>query len=224
MGRRATRVSLVGNPDHNEAWFSVELRGGWTAVYRLIPRDGRPIVTELRVLPSADWQETDPERVLVGAPVHTRANGEPLGGHEIPGDGLTAAVLKNEVVMGRHIYELLPAWLRKNRLSHFSTLFAALLGSLGFDLERKPRRGRRGPKGWPDEDYARLASDYVTACKSGSRSPVADVAKYHGLKVTALRAALNRARKRGLLTRQTGGRAGGQLTARANAVLKGSKG
>jgi len=213
MGRRATRVSLVGNPDHNEAWFSVELRGGWTAVYRLIPRDGRPIVTELRVLPSD-------EKVLVGAPVHTTANGEPLGGHEIPGDGLTAAVLKNEIVMGRHIYELLPAWLRKNRHSHFSTFFASLLGSLGFDLERKPRRGRRGPKGWPEEEYAQLAADYVRACESGSRSPVVDVAKARGMKDSALRAALSRARERGLLTRQTGGRAGGQLTPRAKALLR----
>ncbi len=205
MARRATRVNLVGIRDRNEAWFYVELRGGWTAVYRLIPRDGRPIVAELRVLPNE---------------VHTTANGEPFGGHEIPGDGLTAAVLKDEVVMGRHIYELLPAWLRKNRHSHFFTRFHALLASLGFDFEKKPRRGRRGPKGWPDEDYAQLADDYVRACKSGSRSPVADMAKARGMKDTALRAAVSRARKRGLLTRQTGGRAGGQLTQRAKALLR----
>jgi hypothetical protein len=132
--------------------------------------------------------------------------------------------------MGRHIYELLPAWLR--RLKHGvgatpvkvgdrdSTLFDALVGSVGVDPERKPRRGRRGPKGWPEVDYARLAADYVTACESGSRSPVADVAKVSGMTVSALRAALRRAQARGLLMRQTGGRAGGQLTPRAEALLR----
>jgi len=210
---RPNRVRLVFNPP-NEAWFYVQLRGGWTAVYRLTPRDGRPVVAELRVLPS---------------PVNTkRDNGEPLGGHEIPGDGLTAAILKDEVVIGQHIYNLLPAFLRQTRRGVGAapvgvggrTLFDTLVGPLSFDLERKPQRTRRGPKGWPDEDYARLAADYVRAWGSGSHSPAVDVAKVYGMKVSAVRAALNRARKRGLLTPGTGGRAGGQLTPRAKALLR----
>ena len=211
---RITRVSLVLNSDANEAWFHVQLRGGWTAVYRLTPRDGRPVVAELRVLPS---------------PVNTKPDGEPLGSHEIPGDGLTAAILKDEVIIGRHIYEYLPDHLRQTRRGvgsapvrvggRASTLYDALVGSLSFDLESKPPRTRRGPKSWPDEDYARLAADYVQACESGSRSPVADVAKAREMKTSALRAALDRARKRGLLTRETGGRAGGQLTPKAKALL-----
>lgn len=83
------------------------------------------------------------------------------------GDGLTAAVLKDQVVIGRHIFDLLPRYLRQRRSpenvgatrvrvgDRITTLYDVTVGALGFDPERRPRRGRRGPKGWPDEEYAR---------------------------------------------------------------------
>ena len=212
MARRS-RLSLVVDPDADTVWFYVALRrGGWTAAYRLVSTNRRPVVVELRVFPT--------NGINIDIPL------------KVPPDpsGLTAALLKEEVVMGRHIYEMLPAWLRqvrngvgsdpiKNTEGGVVTLYDSLLGCM-FNPEVKPRHGRRGPKGWPDEEYARLASDYLTACKSGSRSPVADVAKARGTTVSALRATLNRARKRGLLTSQKGGRAGGQLTPQAKALLR----
>ena len=200
-------------------WFCVELRGGWTACYLLRGRDGRPVVVELRVLPS---------------PVNTAPDGSPVGHHEAPGDGLTAATLKDRVVMGRHVYELLPAAMQQSRggvgatpvrdaEGRQLTLFDAFFGALGFNPSAKPRRGRRGPKPFPDRHYAALAADYVDACSSGSRSPVKDVATARGMTPAALRTALHRARNRGLLTRQTAGRAGGQLTRRAKRLHRGKE-
>ncbi|MGH9380853.1 MAG: hypothetical protein ACRD2Z_09610, partial [Thermoanaerobaculia bacterium] len=188
-------------------------------------------MAELRVVPT-------PPPDAEGRPVvvHFRPDGEPLGHHEPPGDGLTAGLLKDELVVGRHIYEYFPRALRQARdsavwslpvvfegkdgeVKQETTLFDLYFGSRGFDPEVKPKRPRRGPKGWPDEDYARLADAYLKACESGSRSPVADVAAERGMTADALRQALHRARRRGLLTRQTTGRAGGELTPRARALL-----
>ncbi len=209
MARR-TRFRL-GTDSTGALWFAVALEGSWTACYRLRARDGRPVVIELRIVP------TPPDEV-----VNLSTDGEPQGHHEAPGDGLTAGILKDQVVMGRHVYELLPQALRmasrKGQLG--GELFSEMVGALGFDPDSKPRRGRRGPKGWPDEDYVRLAVDYIARCESGSRSPVADLAETRGTSVDAVRQALYRARKRGLLTRQKKGRAGGQLTAKAKKLLR----
>lgn len=209
MARR-TRFRL-STDSTGALWFAVALEGGWTACYRLRARDGRPFVTELRVVP------TPPDEV-----VNLRKDGEPQGHHEPPGDGLTAGILKDEVVIGRHVYELLPEALRmasrKGQLG--GEMFGEMVGALGFDADAKPIRGRRGPKGWPDEDYVSLAVDYIARCKSGSRSPVADLAEGRGTSVEAMRQALYRARKRGLLTKQKKGRAGGQLTTTAKKLLR----
>ncbi len=215
------RLSLT---DDGHLWFCIPLRGGWTACYLLVPRDGRPVVVELRLLPT-------PSECVV----HIRPDGSPQGHHEPPGEtGLTAAVLKDRVVIGRHIYEVLPAALRSMRDGQIgrspvvlggrqTTLFDALFGKL-INPDMPPKRGRRGPKGRTDAELAKLAADYLKACESGSRSPVADVARVRGMTDMALRTVLYRARKRGLLTKQTTGRAGGQLTPRARVLLRhGSK-
>lgn len=188
-----------------ELWLYVELRKGWTACYRIQAVNGRPMAAELRVLPT---------------PVNVTKEGQPSGHHEPPGDGLTAGLLKDEVLLGRHVYELLPAALRSSSTGWSGPLLERFFGSLGFGPDFKPERGRRGPKGEPDEYYARLAAAYVKTCKKGSPSPVANMAKARGVSAATLRQALLRARKRGLLTRQTAGKAGGELTPRAKSLLK----
>lgn len=208
-----------GITEAGHLWFCLTLRGGWTACYRVIGREGRPVVAELRVLP------TPPGEVA-----HAREGEGPQGHHEPPGGGLTAATLRDEVVMGRHVYEILPEALGSVRRGvgatrvrsggRDTTLFDALFGSLGFNPGQKPKRGRRGPKARPDREFAELAARYLAACESGSRRPVADVAEREGRSLEAVRQDLYRARKKGLLTRQTAGRAGGQLTPRAKKLLK----
>lgn len=216
---RPTRFRFLVR-EAGDLWFCLTLRGGWTACYHLTGREGRPVVDELRVFP------TPPGEVAHAHP----DTGEPKGHHEAPGDGLTAATLRDEVVMGRHVYEILPAALGSVRRGvgatrvrsggQDTTLFDALFGSLGFNPGQKPKRGRRGPKARPDREFAELAAEYIAACEEGSRRPVADIAERQGRSLEAVRQDLYRARKKGLLTRQTAGRAGGQLTPRAKALLR----
>lgn len=188
-------------------WFCLALDGGWTACYRLIPADGRPVVAELRVVPAPP-----------GAVVNIQADGSPLGHYEPPAGGLTAATLRDEVTLAAHVYELLPRALQSSGTSGHDWL-SQLFGALGFD-PREPRRPRRGPTGWPDADYARLAADYLAFVEAGSRRPVIDLALARNEPEETVRQQLVRARRRGLLTRQTAGKAGGQLTERAKRLLK----
>ena len=210
-GRLVRERYTFATTDAGHLWFCVQVAGGdFNACYRLVPRDGRPLVAEFRLVPTA---HCDDRRVNI------RPDGEPLGDPEPVGAGITAGLLKTDVPIGEHIYEVLPAALKKHRDGPFGALYTLTVGELGFDPEKKPQRGRRGPKGWPDEEYARLAAAYVERCAAGSRSPVVDVATAHGMTPDGVRGSLSRARKKGLLTRQTQGRAGGQLTAKAKKLI-----
>jgi hypothetical protein len=82
-----------------------------------------------------------------------------------------------------------------------------------------PRPGRRGRD---DRAYAEVAALYVKACSSGSRRPLADLAKRLGYSESRLRSILNAARseRRGLLTKAPRGRHGGELTPKALDLLQ----
>ena len=192
-------------------WFVVHLQGGWRAAYRLIPRDGRPVVAELRVYPLlGDLPDLNPGEWAV------ELRGFAALEH-VPNDGVTAGLIKDQVIPGEHIYDLLPRFLERHTLR---SMFEPWLRGLGYDPGRKPHVPRRGPKGWPDREYAELPSFYLERCNAESRSPVKDTAERYGMKPSAFRAALSRARNRGLLVRTTRGRAGGRLTSRAQNLLR----
>jgi transposase-like protein len=202
-------------------WFIVPLKGGWRVAYRLFPRDGRPFVAEMRVYPyEGDLPGLNPGEWAVE-----------LRGLEadVPESGITSSLLNDQIALGRHVFDDFPASLRTARDGavgrmpltvggRITTLYDSLLGGLGFNPDVKPRR--RGPAGWSDSEYVRLAQQYLERCKAGSRSPVKDLAKAHGMTEVAARAALHRARQRGLLSRQKQGKAGGELTPRAKNLLR----
>ena len=205
-------------------WFILPLKGGWRVAYRLFPREGRPVVAELRVYPYAgDLPGLKPGDWAV----------ELLGFEaEVPGDGITASLLNEQVVLGQHVFEIFPRALRRtrdgvgstpvrDRDGNVITLYDALLGGFGFDPGVKTRR--RGPKGWSDLEYATLAQEYLDRLRA-SRSPVKDLAEARGMSEVGARAAVHRARNRGLLSRQKQGRAGGELTPRAKALLRQASG
>lgn len=202
-------------------WFIVVLKGGWRVAYRLFPREGRPVVAEMRIYP---YEGDLPD--LEAAEWAVKLRGFDA---EVPGNGITSSLLYEQVAIGRHVFDDFPASLRNFRDGglgktqvkvggRITTLYDALLGGLGFDPEVKPRL--RGPSGWSDAEYVRLAQQYLERCKAGSRSPVKDLAKAHGMTEVAARAALHRARQRGLLSRQKQGKAGGELTPRAKTLLR----
>lgn len=80
-------------------------------------------------------------------------------------------------------------------------------------------RGKRpGRRGHPDSYHARLAVEYETWLDSGERLAV--LAERVHLTESGLRAALNVARSKGLLTDAPRGRAGGEATERARRLLR----
>lgn len=196
-----------------DLWLLVDTPAGWRAAYRVVAREGRPVVAELRLFPLDDAPG------LEAAQWSTELCGDRA---VVPGDGLTSRVLKETAVPGRHVFELLPQAVKEALASgvQFDQVnVSALLGALGFNdaTKAEPRRGR------PPAllRYARLCADYVAACKAGSRSPVEAVARLHRIKLETARQMLHRSRaKYGLLTRQTAGLPGGELTPRCRALLR----
>ena len=83
-------------------------------------------------------------------------------------------------------------------------------------------RPRPGRKGRPDSEYAMWAARYVSACRQDARRPIARLTKEHANHTESkLRAILNKARNRGLLTATPQkGVAGGRLTKRALQLLQ----
>jgi hypothetical protein len=214
-----------------QLWFCVAERDGWTFCYRLIPSERHPVVAEVRIVPTP-----------AGDVVSEGRGGEPEGLEVPPDGGLTAGTVRDRFTLAEHVYEVLPRAFRQ--LDHASAVEVVELGttadgetypvftgqahpgvmsvlaeSLGLEPGLEPRAGRRGPK----VDLvrsARICADYLTACAAGSRSPAADAARRHDMTPVAVRAVLKRARTRdGLMTRQTQGKAGGELTPRAEEIL-----
>ena len=80
--------------------------------------------------------------------------------------------------------------------------------------------GRRvGRAGRDDQYYARWAAEYADALTT-SGNPVAEMAKRHHLSASQIRNLMHACRKRGMLTAAPRGRAGGELTPRAIALLR----
>lgn len=83
-----------------------------------------------------------------------------------------------------------------------------------------PSWGAPGATGHADEAYAYVAFLYRLAALAGSRSPVESLAESMGCSRATASTRLTAARKRGLLTGSSRGRAGGRLTAKAKRLLE----
>lgn len=196
-----------------DAWFEVPLQGTWAtapwrASYRVRPEGDRVVVVEVRVIPHLGNPGADPGEWNAETAV-------------IPKGGMAARLIRDELVLGTHIHEMLPAFLNRTRQNLPAALFDAWLVRLGYPAEvaKGPgARAGRGPKGRSDRELAELAAVYVS--KRGERAPVKVTAKEVGLHPTVLRDVLHRARKRGVLTRTKQGHAGGQLTPYGRSLLR----
>jgi hypothetical protein len=206
--------SVVSDGTHR---FKVGGPGGhWEVIYTLAAADGQPVITEMRV------------RARRGKPV--------------PGGGLSTRFLR-AIRLGEHLAQIssrLKQGLVEGRpVEDRTTVIEAGPGHTGgIRVDESPadflreaaeqlgmteppsERKRRGRPGRSDYDYARLASKYVDAIARGSRYPVKDLAKSESYSASHVRDAIHTARERGLLTRTAAkGRAGGELTKKAIAVL-----
>lgn len=202
-----------GSMDRVDAWFEVPLGGTWQtapwrAAYRVRPWGDRVVVVEVRVFPH------------LGSP--GAAGGEwNVETGVVPEGGMSARLIRDHLVLGTHVHELLPAFLNRTRKSFPAATFSDWLDRLGY-----PAKVRKGPgarageesKGRTDRELAELAAVYVS--KRGERAPVEATAEEVGLPATVVRDALHKAREKGVLTRTQQGRAGGELTPWAMALLE----
>lgn len=84
------------------------------------------------------------------------------------------------------------------------------------DISVSTRVGRRGRD---DRYYAKWAAAYVDALTRSGR-PIEDLRRRHSLSASQVRNLVHACRKRGLLTSSPSGRAGGDLTDSARALLE----
>lgn len=189
------------------ASLAVQLDDDWIVAYRLIPQGDQLIVAEVRIFPGQLNMFSGPEP------------DEQTWARPIPDRGLTARGLR-QIPLGKHLR------LAQKEAAQEERMFESAPPSFqrfAWPLERDRRRP--GPKGWPDQHYAKIAAAYVDALAGGSRRPVNDATEFlkkQGLPYSKdrIRDAVSEARRRGLLTPAQRGRAGGRLTDRAQKLLE----
>jgi hypothetical protein len=125
----------------------------------------------------------------------------------LPPPALTAVIIRSASVS--RLYELVRGYV---------SISPQLGIPLDIDLEEFARNPRPGRRGRPDAFYARLAAQYVDLLRTSS-TPTKDLAELRNYSASSTRDFLNQARKRGLLTPSSVGRAGGELTEKARELI-----
>ncbi|MGH2597262.1 MAG: hypothetical protein ACRDH7_15065 [Actinomycetota bacterium] len=198
-----------------EPWIEVQVEPQWMAAYRIVVKDGRPVVAEVRLFPSEDDHR-------IPGRWSNKPDAVPEGG--LSGRAIRQLRLKDPI-------GLLPKLMQNIRRRHGQEAAAQLLGRFGLDRKVPIAPRRPGRAGRPDLFYARWAAAYVALVEAGSRQPVKDLAedppipiegyvsKGQHASVESVRGIINEARKRRLLTRPPPGKPGGRLTAKAKTIL-----
>ena len=179
-------------------WLTAPIDARWKVLYRIEIVHERVIFGEARIVAS---------------------------GRTIPPDGVTAPVLRS-VAVGEHRRGLIEEFSRVSaRLGEAaeqlgdltrSDLVGAGLPLALFELDAPKRRPRTRKN---DLWFAEVAKSYAALVEAGSTRPIPALAKLLGLSSNTTAGAVRDARAKGFLTRTTGGRAGGRLTAKAKRIL-----
>lgn len=217
----------------HEAWIEVDIGDGWRAAFRLVPYRGQPVIGELRVFPADRYPGREPGAWRADV-LGVRAGGaaplrKSLPGRREPVDcpavrqGITARLLRR-IPLGAHLRHA-GEFMARLKITHPN--MGRDLAAWGFvrpgttEKEVAPAQ-RRG--GRPDRFYALLAAVYVARIAAGSRRPVADLAARRKLPTAVVRDMIHEARQRDLLTGGRQGAPGGQITARAEKLLRSRRG
>jgi hypothetical protein len=154
-----------------------------------------------------DWETIYEFRDVKGRPVVASIRIAPRTDGPVPPD--LPATLVRELLRPGEAVEIARKYMTDPLTNASATVLPMMRELLDRYHDSRPRRGKRQP----DHFYAAIASCYVHAIASGSHNPVAVAADQLGEKDTFVSQALNRARKRELLTRpDSPGKAGGYLT------------
>jgi hypothetical protein len=201
------------------AWVhGIEIDGDWTACLRLALQRGRVVVSEMRVFPRRDGQHDMGE--WAGSAQGLLA--------QVPIGGLTSRLLRRVPVhehlrftgdLLRHLKH--PSTLQYGRgAKNIAKILGVELGRASSVTTRPAvttaRRGGRPPT--PEDVLLAAAATYSEAVAK-RRHPVQTTAKKLRVTLGRARDLIHRARLRGLLTPVPQGRGGGELTARARALL-----
>ncbi len=197
-----------------DCWFEQAMPGGWVAASRLVPRDGRPIVAELRVFPRQESSTCQPGEWAAESQGFTAP---------VPTGGLTARMLKT-IRLGTYLDDatrIIRGMERKwgRKAVHGDMRLLTRHGFIPASRQATSRSGR--PPSHDDVFYAKLAQDYVRIIDQGNaRSPVKQLARKRSFSPEHTSQLLHRARERGMLSAIPNvGVAGGRLTALARSLL-----
>lgn len=200
---------------HAEAWVEQALDGGWMAAYRIMVKGGRPLVAEVRLFPHDRAETRGPGKWSEDAP-------------DVPAEGVPGAALR--ALRLQVPLERFPKFLRG--VEHDPKFATQLLGGHGIPVGSKVARRRPGRGGRPDSFYLAWAVAYVERLAAGSLRPVKDLAENPPTAIkgyvsdgsvtseATVRDIIHRARERDLLTRSPKGRPGGELSSKAQRMLK----
>jgi len=209
--------------DVQDIWLESELPADsrWRVAYRVLLREGRVIVAEVRVFP----RETN--RVL--GPGEWLAEWLGRKAADVPAGGLSTRDLRS-IRLGHDVHSI-KAIVDELKASAPQLLDPSFgqFGELGltahFGSAAKPKKATgRGRPALDAMEYAVLAAAYADAVAAGSRHPIRDVAERCGLTTNKVRSRIHAARARGFLDRGRQGNAGGLLQPVALKILKKQKG
>jgi hypothetical protein len=211
--RFRSRVLAPGKVVH-ECWLEQMMAGGWVAAYRLVPRDGRPLVAEVRVFPRDKTSPCQPGEWAAESQGFTAP---------VPPGGLTARMLKS-IKLGTYLDDAMRIIRRMERKWGREAVHGdmRLLTRHGFTPATGQATSRSGrPPAHDDCFYAKLAQDYVRIIEHGNaRSPVKELARERSFSPEHMGQLLHKAREHGMLTAiPKRGLAGGRLTAFAKSLL-----
>lgn len=199
------------------------VEGGWRVAVHLALRDEQVIVAELRLFPDPyrsgrmsltayQWAENRGQGTRDGGWGTWSGQVEDLEAADA--QGITKQLLRH-LPLSEVVAEAQTQW----------EIAASALEQLGLveggwaDAIRgatsKPKRHKR-----PDSLYAHAAARYAALVRAGHRRPVQQMARESEFTVPAITEWIKESRARGFLTATTPGRAGGELTEKAIAVLK----
>lgn len=212
---RAAPDGGAGSRFGREAWVEDHLDDGWIAAYRLILRGSRPLVAEIRLFPEDDRAERVPGQWTEEA-------------SDVPPEGIPGRALRDlRLTVPLNLFS---EFLR--RIERDPAMAKQILGAHGIPLGSTMVKRRPGRAGRADDFYLAFAVAYVARLAKGSRRPVQDLAERppkaikgyvsSSSKASAatVRDIIHEARERGLLTRSPDGRPGGELTPKADQMLK----
>jgi hypothetical protein len=181
-----------------EAVLTVALDVDWSAEYRIRAAGGALVVVEARVFPRR--------------PRH------------IPPEGLTSTAVRTlSPSRALGLFWKTTSDLRSGPVMKFLDDLSWMRGGPALDRSLLTSRPRRPTRRAVHNDlfYADIAHEYLRLCSDGEGKPIERLARANHVEPSTARDWAHEARRRELLTKGHQGRAGGQLTKKAERLLQG---